>query len=139
MRKSIYIRGMQRNFCCNLFQRFVQIFFSKGAFTFYFELLFMFSWFSKTVLGEKGENHFIARIVFFFVSKRAQIKSFLPMLYKFYFGSVFLCNCSSFSSYHSRNDEKLSLVLKCLVSFYPKMPFEWIALLCSVSVFLEQI
>ena len=30
VRKSIYIGGMQRNFCCNLFQRVVQIFGRRG-------------------------------------------------------------------------------------------------------------
>ena len=51
---------------------------------------------NSIVLGETGENIFIARIVFFFASKRAQIKSFLLMLYTFYFGSVFYVNVRIF-------------------------------------------
>ena len=44
---------------------------------------------NSIVLGGKGENLFLARIVFFFAWKRSQIKSFLLMLYTFYFDSVF--------------------------------------------------
>jgi len=75
---------------------------------------------NSIVLGEKGENHFIARIVFFFASKRAQIKSFLLMLYTFYFGSVFLCNCSSFLklSQSKRREVKFSFKV------FSKLPSE---------------
>ena len=75
---------------------------------------------NSIVLWEKGENYFIARIVFFFASKRAQIKSFLLMLYTFYFGSVFLCNCSSFLklSQSKRREVKFSFKV------FSKLPSE---------------
>ena len=40
VKKSSYIGGMRRNFGCNLFQRFVQVFVSRGAFTLNYCLCF---------------------------------------------------------------------------------------------------
>ena len=75
---------------------------------------------NSIVLGEKCENHFVAQIVFFFASKRAQFKSFLLILYTFYFGSVFLCNCLSFLNLPQSKRREVKFSLKV----FSKLPSE---------------
>ena len=122
---------MRRNFCCNLFQRFVQIFGRSGRSLSTVNYCLCFHDFQKQCsFGGKRLESFYCSNSFFFAWKRSQIKSFLLMLHTFYFDSVFLRNCSSFLKLSESKRREVKFSFKV----FSKLPSEDTFWMSSIAV-----